>query len=93
MPFPPQVPTPFTKAKIEALNPNQYGCYGLSHTHWVYVGKGDIRERLLAHLNGDNACITRERPTNFWVSVTSYADTTERALIAEFTPTCNQRVG
>ena len=35
------------------------GCYGLYKTgQWIYVGKGDTRTRLLAHLNNHNPCIT-----------------------------------
>ena len=50
-------PREFTKANVESLNPNQMGCYGLyKSTGWVYVGKGDIRARLLSYLNGENAC-------------------------------------
>ena len=67
MAFPEQEPRAFTRANIEALTENQMGCYGLFRDgQWIYVGKGDIRTRLLAHLNGDNTCITTARPTH-WV--------------------------
>ena len=41
------------------------GCYGilvqrLTET-WVYIGSGDIRQRLLDHID-DNPCITQEQP-------------------------------
>jgi hypothetical protein len=59
----------------------------------IYIGKGDIRDRMLAHFDGDNACIARNRPTQ-WVSIiTANADATEKTLILEYTPTCNQKVG
>lgn len=95
MPFPTQAPRAFTRANVEALNPNQNGCYGLfvSQGGWVYVGKGDIRKRLLDHLNGDNPCITRNRPTHWVDVVTNDLDRMEKALILELTPTCNKKVG
>jgi len=56
MPFPQQNPRIYNKANVEALNKNQMGCYGLlKNGVCIYVGKGDIRQRLLDHLNGDNA--------------------------------------
>ena len=95
MPFPEQTPKTFTRASIEALRSGQVGVYGLFRgTVWIYVGKGDIRQRLLDHLNGDNSCITRERSTH-WVDVLTQGDPSERErqLILELTPLCNRRVG
>ena len=55
---------------------------------------GDIRQRLLAHLNGDNPCIAREQPTHRVEElVQGDASAKERALILERQPVCNQRVG
>jgi hypothetical protein len=94
MPFPAQSPRAFTRANIEALNPNQFGCYGiLSGSTVVYVGKGDIRTRLLAHLNNENPRITRCTPTHWVDVVTNDADNVEKSLIVEFTPICNKKVG
>jgi len=93
MPFPKQESRVFTRQNVEALKPNQIGCYGLHHKGWVYVGKGDIRQRLLDHLNGDNPCITRERPTHWVDVVCNDSDTREKNLIIELNPTCNRRVG
>lgn len=94
MPFPQQSPRPFTREGIESLNPNQNGVYGLFRQgQWIYVGKGDIRQRLLAHLNGDNTCITREGPTHYVAEVTWNMDGRERELIIELSPKCNQRLG
>ena len=94
MPFPEQTARDFNKANVEALKPGQMGCYGLYRGDlWVYVGKGDIRDRLMAHLNGDNPCITRERPTHWVDEVTANHAVRERALITEFDPECNKRVG
>lgn len=94
MPFPNQTPRAFTKANVESLNPSQMGCYGLYRANsWVYIGKGDIRDRLLKHLNGDNPCITRQQPTHWVDMVTSDYDNQEKRLILELGPICNQRVG
>ncbi len=95
MPFPQQQPGQFTRESVEALNANQVGVYGLfKHSQWVYVGKGDIRKRLLDHINGDNPLITREQPTH-WVGEVTNGDPTlrEKQLIAELCPSCNRRLG
>lgn len=94
MPFPDQAPREFTRAKIEALNKSQMGVYGLfKQGRWIYIGSGDIRQRLLDHFNGDNGCITREGPTH-WVDVlTSNFVEREKELIIELNPSCNKRVG
>ena len=90
MPFPPQRPRLFTRANVEALQPKQLGCYGLFlRGEWIYVGAGDIRARLLGHLNNDNPIITRSRPTH-WVDVlTADMHGESERLIAELKPTCN----
>lgn len=94
MPFPKQSARQFTKANVEAITPGQKGCYGLFKDGVnVYVGKGDIRDRLLAHLNGDNPCITRQKPTHWIDVVTSDMDAEEKRLIREFNPICNKKVG
>lgn len=85
---------PYTRANTESLTPGQMGVYGIYKSGtWIYVGSGDIRARMLAHFNGDNACITRERPTDWIAEVTSNYIEREKVLIRELTPTCNQRVG
>lgn len=88
---------PYTRTDIEFLNPNQNGVYGIANTtHWVYVGKGDIRERMLAHYNGDNSCIVLKQPTRWTAEVftdKSKVDAREKELILELTPSCNKKVG
>ena len=94
MPFPKQEARVFTKANVESINPGQMGCYGIyNHNGWIYVGKGDIRERLLDHLNGDNPCITRKGPTHWVGEVTRDYNNREKALILELGPSCNMKVG
>jgi hypothetical protein len=98
MPFPQQRPRLFTRVNLEAITPRQYGCYGLFKVVngalvCVYIGKGDIRQRLLDHLNGDNPCVTRNRPTHWMDVVTNNMDVVEKQLIFEHRPICNERVG
>lgn len=94
MAFPAQIPQSFEEHAVRALNPGQLGVYGLYNSvGWVYIGKGDIRERLLAHLRGDNLLILAYGPTHFVASVTPYLDWEEKRLIAELRPAANQRVG
>ncbi len=93
MPFVEQTPRPFVRQDVESLRPNQIGVYGLfNQGEWVYVGKGDIRERLLAHLN-DPSILSR-RPTH-WVGEVTQGEPSarERQLQLELRPSCNLRVG
>ncbi len=90
MPFLQQPIRSFTRTGISEFNPNQYGVYGIfNQDRWIYIGKGDIRKRLLAHLNGDNPCILKAKPTHFVAEVTQYADAREKQLIQEMKPSCN----
>ena len=94
MAFPQQTPREFTKAGIEWLAPNQNGCYGIYRQgQWIYVGRGDLRARLLSHFNGDNPRITREKPTNYVTEVTANDEAREKALIVELNPIANQKIG
>lgn len=95
MPFTQQTPRQYTRKNVEALRANQEGVYGLfKQGQWIYVGKGDIRQRLLDHLNGDNPCVSRQGPTH-WVDEVIQGDPSarEKQLIIELTPSCNQKVG
>ena len=94
MPFPQQDFRPFTKDGIEWLAPNQNGVYGIFRSDaWVYVGRGDLRTRLLAAFNGENPRITRERPTHYVTLLTNDDVAQEKALILELNPIANQKVG
>ena len=94
MPFPDQTAKAFNRTNIESLGAGQMGCYGLYREGvWVYVGRGDIKARLLDHLNGDNPCITRENPTHWVDEVTDNHKARERVLIAELDPVCNKTRG
>ena len=94
MAFPTTTGRAFTRADVEALTSGQMGCYGLfKQGHWIYVGKGDVRQRLLDHLNGDNPCITKATPTHWVDEITTDYDAREKVLIAELNPICNKKVG
>jgi excinuclease UvrABC nuclease subunit len=96
MPFTTQ-PRSFTQQDIESLNPRQRGVYGIYRPGtWIYIGKADdLRARMFQHISGTdgNPCILRERPTNWIAEVTNSPDLREQALILEFNPICNKRVG
>jgi hypothetical protein len=87
MPFPQQDRKLFTRAAVEPIRPGLKGCYGLFRgEECLYIGKGDIRRRLLAHLEGDNAWISRSFPS-YWLAVTAAeVDALERELISEYRP-------
>ena len=85
---------PFTRDSISVLTANQSGVYGIfKGTSCVYVGSGDIKERLLAHFDEDNACITRNAPDQ-WTAIVLQGDpkAREAELIREYAPPCNQRM-
>jgi hypothetical protein len=94
MPFLSPMRRVYNHANVEALRENQSGVYGLLRGNvWVYVGKGDIRKRLLDHLNDDNPRITAERPTHWMDEVTARMYAREKELIKELNPVVNQRLG
>ena len=93
MPFPPQKPKPFQRKSVESLPSGVVGCYGLFRKdRWVYIGKGDIRRALLAHLDGEIPWGLRDRPTH-WVAVeTADCDAVEQELVLTCDPVCNRPV-
>ncbi len=85
---------PYNKESILTLDPNQNGVYGIfGYLSALYIGSGDLRERLLAHMNGDNPCITKNTPKE-WTGEVVPGDPKEREaeLIREYRPICNQVV-
>jgi hypothetical protein len=86
-----QNPHIFNKVNVEAITPTLNGCYGLFCVGgpWVFIGKGGLRAKLLAHLGGDNTCITQAKPTHWAEVVTDDMDNVELGLIAELRPICN----
>lgn len=96
MPFIQQIPRTFTRQNVESLKPNQFGVYGIFRQGlWIYVGKGDLRTRLLGHLNGDNPSILAAQPTH-WVGeicTDPSMSSKEKQLILDLQPLCNERIG
>lgn len=83
---------PYTREDISSLKPNQNGVYGIfKGATAIYIGSGDIRERMLAHIDGDNPCITQNTPDQ-WTVALVIGDPTGREgeLIQEYRPVCNK---
>ena len=76
-----------------ARSKSEWRLRNLHHDRWVYVGRGDLRTRLLAAFNGENPRITRERPTHYITLVTANDVQREKELILELNPVANQKVG
>lgn len=97
MPFVEQEPRPFTKEDVSTLEYDLLGVYGIFNDEkWIYVGMGDIKDRLQKHLNGDKLCIIFENP-KYWVGEILDDEETahdrEKELIIELDPECNDRIG
>jgi hypothetical protein len=89
VPFPPQKPKPFDRPSVESLSPRAVGCYGLfREDRWIYIGKGPLRERLLAHLAGEAPWRLEDGPTH-WVAVeTTDCDQLQEELVLACNPVC-----
>jgi len=87
----------FDYGNITSFVPAQSGVYAIYNQQiWIYVGEGqDIRDRLLAHLRGDNACITNCVPTAFQFETVGASQRVVRqdALILQLKPACNKKLG
>lgn len=101
MEFLQQVPRFFNRSDVEALLPNQNGVYGIfrydafRNPVWIYIGKGDIRTRMLAHINGDKPIILLHGPTH-WVNELHEdpnMSLREKQLILLYGGLCNDKVG
>ncbi len=88
---------PFDATSIHIYAPNQSGVYALHDSQrWIYVGETEnLHDRLMQHVNGDNACVTRQRPTHFSFELWPGQQRVRRQdqLIVELGPSCNQRLG
>jgi hypothetical protein len=94
VPFPKQTAKAFTRANILALKPGRMGCYGLfGDRRMIYIGQGDIRARLLGHINGDKPCISSNAASHWVEVVTDHMDYEEKRLIQEYNPCCNKKAG
>ncbi len=89
---------PYTRQGILDHAPSAPGVYVISNgSSIIYVGESrDVQARLLAHVSGDNVCITMFTPTA-WAYELVAAEEGRAArqveLIRELSPACNQRPG
>ncbi|HTW75219.1 MAG TPA: hypothetical protein VMD56_09920 [Steroidobacteraceae bacterium] len=84
----------FEARTIELTAPAAAGvCVLWSRGRWIYVGASEnVRVRLLAILQGENACISTEMPTEFGFEVIEGAEQREarRAqLVLDLVPSCS----
>ncbi|MSO89696.1 MAG: hypothetical protein EXQ89_07000 [Rhodospirillaceae bacterium] len=85
---------PYAMLDVTKVGAGQVGVYGLfSRGACVYVGVGDIREKVLGHLIGDSAAIGRAAPDQWTAEITPNHAARAKALIAELNPTCNRKAG
>ena len=83
----------FNREAIESFNAGQTGVYAIYNARkWIYIGRGDIRQRLLDHLDGDIPSINTNSPTHFRAEVTDNSIRREQQLLREYMPACNQRL-
>jgi excinuclease UvrABC nuclease subunit len=86
---------PFTRQNVDR-SPEGKGVYGLvkdANETIVYIGRGNIRERLQAHFNGDNDCITEQAPTHYYREVCSNSIAREKELLRAYRTLCNEKIG
>jgi predicted GIY-YIG superfamily endonuclease len=88
------IPFNYDRKTIVTVAPTAPGVYILWRTdRWIYIGEClDLRDRLLAHMQGDNEWITREAPRGFGFELIPAAEqraARREALIRELTPACN----
>jgi hypothetical protein len=75
--------------------PEASGVYGLFSAFWIYIGAAEnIQARILKHLEGDDPCIVRYRPSGFAFELASPHDRHHRRmfLTKELQPLCNGEV-
>jgi hypothetical protein len=93
VPFPEQSRRPFVAEEIERLPPGCRGVYGLfNETGCVFVGKGNLRERLLSHLKSgfteEARCVRQSAPTFFLFEETENFVVRHMGLVVEYAPKC-----
>ncbi len=83
----------WTKSWIEFKAPNEPGVYSLRDREGrlIYVGKGNIRERLLSHWNRENStdlAIWSHNPRTFRFELTRHPAERQAELVRELHPIC-----
>ena len=93
MPFDNDQPWVFDRQGIESFGASHTGVYAIYNAQeWIYLGRGDIRQRLLEHFDGDIPSIATHAPTHFRAEVTADPINREKQLLREYPPSCNPRV-
>jgi len=93
MPFPEQPRHPFAAEEIGRLPIGKRGVYGLFNDEGcVFVGKGNLRERLLGHLKSgyteEARSIRNHAPTYFLYEETENFVVRHMGLVVEYEPKC-----
>jgi hypothetical protein len=78
--------------------PNQEGVYGItdSNNKVIYIGQGNLRDRLTAHFRKYDPvddCIWDHNPIYYYREVCSNSEQREKLLLAEYSTYCNERIG
>jgi len=93
MPFENDKPWLFNRQAIESFASSQTGVYAIYNAQkWIYIGRGDIRQRLLDHLAGDIPSINTNTPTHFRAEITGDSIKREKQLLREYAPACNPKL-
>lgn len=88
----------FTPDVID-IAPNEEGVYLIvdRDNNPIYVGRGNIRERLTSHYNRRedvDKCIWEEyNPTHYYCEACSNSEEREKELIIQLKPPCNEKIG
>ena len=91
MAFAQQTTKKFTKKVVLEFKQVILGVYGLFREgKCVFVGKGNIRERLLGHLLNDNVCLNVAWPSHWVYEATEKADARWKELLLDLEPDCNK---
>jgi excinuclease UvrABC nuclease subunit len=85
----------WSKSWIEFKAPSAQGVYSIRDKAGavIFIGKGNIRQRLLSHWNRENstdAVVWSFDPCFFSFELTDHAADREAELIVELKPTCRQ---
>lgn len=85
----------WSRSWIEFKAPNAEGVYSIRDEEGkaIFIGRGNIRQRLLSHWNRENsadAVVWNYDPCSFHFELTDHPADREAELIRELKPTCRQ---
>jgi predicted GIY-YIG superfamily endonuclease len=97
MPFAECAARLFTAVSIRKNAPESSGVYGLSNgREWIFIGEAsNIQARLMEHLQERDTMLANRRPTGFTFEECPPDNRLSRqdALVRQFEPFCNRRLG